>query len=398
MTFLLDLLKALMFRPGSLRALAARHAVLLGFACLAIGFFLFVMVRSHATQEVLPYVHSPAAWIEVFLDSHLLQMVLFLSLVYVPALIILSNAFAGDGLGFSMSRSEYWRHVSALFPLWGLIFLIGAPLIPQFLRLGMVEISLGELWLMTATLVYTVWAIRALDYLPAAASLGVFVLSLLTLPILFLLTNFLFVLPFFLVIPLLFLFAQRLRELLATRILLRGFQRHLRALTQNPCDADAHFQLGLLHFRNGHRDAARGYFEQALRIDVSDPDYHYYMGRIHEAAGDWSQAAEEYETTYRSNHEYAQGDIFREVGKGYLHTDRLEKALEFLAYFQERRGSDPEGRYWLAVAMQRAGKMDDMRRQLNTVLDQARSSPRFFRRIHREWIYRARMLLRGGQA
>jgi tetratricopeptide (TPR) repeat protein len=246
--------------------------------------------------------------------------------------------------------------------------------------------------------VYTVRAIRELDYLPIAASLGVFVLSWLSLPILFMLTNFLFVLPFFLVVPLLLVFAQRLRELLATRTLLRGFHRHLRALTLNPRDADAHFQLGFLHFGSGHLDAARGYFEQALRIDALDPDYHYYMGRIHEAAGDWSKAAEEYETTYQSNQEYAQGDIFREVGKGYLHTDRLEKALEFLTYFQERRGSDPEGRYWLAVAMQRAGKIDDMRRELNTVLDQARSSPRFFRRTHREWIYRARMLLRGSQA
>ena len=121
------------------------------------------------------------------------------------------------------------------------------------------------------------------------------------------------------------------------------------------------------------------------------------MGRIHETAGDWNRAAAEYEAAYQSNPEYGQGDIFREVGKGYLHTDRTEKALEFLTYFQERRGSDPEGRYWLAVAMQQAGRMDDMRVQLNTILDQARSSPRFFRRTHREWIYRARILLRSNQ-
>jgi tetratricopeptide (TPR) repeat protein len=398
MMFLLELLKSLMFRTRSLRALAARQAVVTGFACFAAGFLVFVMVRSHATEDVFPYVQGPAAWIVSFLDSHLLQMTLFLSLVYLPALILLTNACAGDGLGFSLSKQEYRRHVSALFPLWGMIFLAGAPLIPHFLRLGLVEISLGELWLMAATLAYTVWALRELDYLPVAASLGVFMLSLLTLPILFLLTNFLIVLPLFIVAPLLLIFVERLRELLATKALLHGFQRHLRAIAVNPQDAGSHFELGLLHFRNGHPDAARGYFEQALRIDATEASYHYYMGRIHEAAGDWRKATDEYEAAYRSNQDFSQGDVFREVGKGYLHTDRLDKALEFLDYFQQRRGTDPEGRYWLAVAMQRAGRLEDMRRQLDIVLDQARSSPSFFRKTHREWIYRSRMLLRGSQA
>jgi tetratricopeptide (TPR) repeat protein len=183
-------------------------------------------------------------------------------------------------------------------------------------------------------------------------------------------------------------------ELLASRSLLQGFRRLLRTLTSYPRDADAHFQLGLLHFRSSHLDAALGYFEQAVTIDPSDADYHYYMGRIYEARGQWPQAADEYEATYRLNPDYGLGDIFREVGKAYLHTDRLEKALEFLTYFLERRSSDPQGRYWLAVALQRAGRREEMRMHLNAVLDQARSSPRFFRRTQREWIYRSRILLR----
>lgn len=327
------------------------------------------------------------------LDSHLLQMLLFLSLVYVPAVIALSNAFAGDGLGFSISRAEYTSHLSALLPLWGVLFLIGAPLVPYFLVLGFVEISAGELWLMLAVAVYTVWAIKEMDYIPIAAALGVFSLSLLTLPILFVLTNFLLTLPFFIVLPFLYIFFQRLRELMATRALLRGFRQHLRTLTLNPRDADAHYQLGLLHFRSSHLDAALGYFEKALAIDPQDPDYHYYTGRVFEAKEEWQKAADEYEKTYGLNPEYGLGDIFREVGKGYLHTDRLEKALEFLRFFLQRRGSDPEGRYWLAVALRKAGKADEMRAELNTILDQARASPRFFRRENRSWIYRARVLL-----
>ncbi len=397
MTFLLELLKTLTFRSGSLRALAARRAMIPGFVCLAVGFFAFVLTRSSATQDTLAYVRARPSSLELFLESHVLQMLLFLSLVYVPVIIALSNAFAGDGLGFSISRSEYENHVSALFPLWGLLFLLGAPLIPIFLTFGVVEISAGELWLMLATLAYTIWAIKELDFLSLAQALGVFLVSLLSLPVLFLLTNFLLSLPFFLALPLLYIFWQRLRELISARSLLQGFHQHLRTLTQNPRDADAHFQLGLLHFRGGHMDAALGYFEQALAIDPENPDVHYHIGRIYEARRQWAKALEEYEASYRAEPEYGQGDIFREVGKGYLHTDKLDKAIEFLRYFLERRGSDPEGRYWLAVALQRAGKSAEMHTHLQTILEQARSSPRFFRREHREWIYRARVLLRSSR-
>jgi tetratricopeptide (TPR) repeat protein len=395
MILLLNILKALAFRPGSLRALAQKRALVPAFLFLALGFVAFVLARSSATQESFPYLRERPSALVFFLETHVLQMMLFLSLIYVPVIVLLSNAFAGDGLGLSISRSEYLGHLSGLLPLWGALFLIGAPLVPVFLTLGIIEISLGEFWLLLATAAYTVWAIRELDYLPVAAALGVFVLSLLSLPVLFVLTNFLLAVPFFLVLPLLFVFIQRLRELLGTKSLLQGFRRHLRTLTANPRDADAHFQLGLLHFRSGHTDAALGYFEQAAAIDPSDADYHYYMGRIHEARSQWAQAADEYEATYRLNPEYGLGDIFREVGKAYLHTDRLDKALEFLTFFLERRSSDPEGRYWLAVALQGAGRKDEMRTHLNAVLDQARSSPRFFRRTNREWIYRSRILLRG---
>jgi tetratricopeptide (TPR) repeat protein len=322
-------------------------------------------------------------------------MLLFLTIIYVPFLIAMSNLLAGDGLGFSISRAEYLRHLSALLPLWGVLFLIAAPLLPLFLVLGFLDLSAGELWLMLSMTVYTVWTVKELDYIPVFASLSVFGLSLLTLPVLFVLTNFLLSLPFFLLLPLLYIFLLRFRQLLAAKGAERHFLQHLRSLTANPRDADAHYQLGLLHFRRANWDAAEGYFQAALEIEPADPDYRYFKGRVLEARGDWAGAAKEYEIAYSLNPEYGLGDLFREVGKAYLHLDRPDKAIEFLRHFLSRRGSDPEGRYWLAVALQKSGKMDEMRIELNTILDQARSQPRFFRKEHRQWICRARSLLRG---
>jgi tetratricopeptide (TPR) repeat protein len=319
-------------------------------------------------------------------------------MVYVPVVVALSNAVAGDGLGFTISRAEYIGHLSALGPLWGVLFLIAAPiqlLVPHFLVLGdLVSISVGLLWLIVSMVIYTVWAIKRMNYIPTLAALAVFVLSWFTLPVFYVLTTFLLALPFFIILPLLYIFIMRFRELVSVKSSLNSFRRHLHTLTLNPRNADAHYQLGLLHFRNAHMEAARGYFEQALAIDPQEPEYHYHMGRICEAQEKWPKALEEYEAAYRLNPGYGLGDIFREVGKAYLHTAQLDKAIEFLTFFLERRGSDPQGRYWLAVALQRSGRIDEMRAQLNLVLDQARSNPRFFRKGNRAWIYQARMLLR----
>jgi len=397
MSYLRDLSGALAFRSGSLHNLAARRSVAPGIACFSAGYLAFVLVRNSSYAAGGGPARMGGVWsvAVILLDIHLIQMLLFLSLVYVPVLVALCNAFSGDGLGFSMSRLEYSEHVSALFPLWGVLFLIGAPILPVFLALGLEGISAGELWLMVSSLVYTVWAVKEINYLPVSAALGVAGISILTLPVLFLLTNFLLSLPFFILLPLLYIFIIRFRELVSAKQAERVFLQHLRSLTQNPRDADAHYQIGLLHFRRNQWEPAQRYFEKALAINPEDPEVKYFLGRVHEARGEWQKALDQYEVTYRLNPEFGLGDIFREVGKGYLNTGNIEKAIEFLQFFLQQRASDPEGRYWLAVALQEAGRPDEMRDQLNTILVQARSNPRFFRKEHRQWIYRARMLLHG---
>jgi tetratricopeptide (TPR) repeat protein len=399
MTSLRNLPGALVFHSRSLRALAAGRSVVSGAIGFAAGFLVFIRVRDSSGAAVAqsPYVRVPPGVLESFLDLHLLQMLLFVFMVYVPVLIVLSNAFAGDGLGWSVSRVEYADHLSALLPVWGMLFLTGAPLLPVFFLAGGLEISAGELWLGLSMAAYTAWGVRVLNYLSWLATLGVCLLSMAALPVLYLLTNFLIALPFFILVPLLYVFVLRFQELMAMRSSLRGVRENLRRLTLNPRDADAHYQLGLLHFRNGHPEAAQGYFQEALAIDPEEAEYHYFSGRILEAKGKWTEALEAYEATYRLSPEFGQGDIFREVGKGYLHAGQLSKACEFLRYFLDRRPSDPEGRYWLAVALGKTDDVEGMRAQLRLVLEQARSSPRFFRRENREWIYRSRRLLHGRQ-
>jgi tetratricopeptide (TPR) repeat protein len=397
MILIKDLLGILAFRVHALRALADRRQVALGGVCFILGYSAYIFVRNFV-YAVLPEVLShPQGIFGTLLDLNLIQTFLFLLLAYVPMVIVASNAILGDGIGFSISRGEYQNHLAALLPVWGMLYLIGAPvqlLVPHFLIIGVVEISIGILVRSLLMFVYTLWMIKQLNYLSLMQAGVVCALSLLTFPLYYLFTTFLFALPIFFMIPLLYWGSQWIRGYFASHAGERVFQKHLSALTSNPQDADAHYQLGLVHLKRRSLDAARDYFASACRIRPQDPDYHYYLGRVYELKSEWKDALEEYEETYRLDPEYGLGDIFREVGKGYIHQGNFEKGMEFLKFFLSKRSSDPEGRYWMAIAMQKSGEIEQARFQLARILEQARSSPRFFRKQHREWIYQARNLKR----
>jgi tetratricopeptide (TPR) repeat protein len=397
MTFISDLLGTLAFRSRAIRALAERRATVAGVICFSVGYLLYALVRSLVYASLPELMSQQSVWIGYFAGFQLFQILLFLLVIYVPFVIVASNAIAGDGLGLSISKQEYQAHISALMPLWGALSLIAAPLqwlIPHFLIIGIVEISIGMLIRSILIIAYTLWAIRRLNYLSAIQVLGMFALSWFTFPVYYLLTSFLFALPFFVLIPLIFLASQWFRGYHVSQANEREYRQHLQALTVNPQDADAQYQIGLIYLKRRNLDAACRYFGNALKIDPGDADYHYFLARAHELKGEWSPALEQYEETYKLNPGYGHGDIFREVGKSYLHMGNAEKAMEFLKYFLSKRGSDPEGRYWLAMALQKTGDNEQMRAQLHVIAEQARSNPRFFRKENREWIYRARAMIR----
>jgi len=400
MTFLGDLLGMLAFRAHALHTLAARRALAGGAVCFAAGYCGYAFVRNSVYYALLPEPIARASGLTGILTG-LIQAAVFLLLVYIPALIIASNALSGDGIGMSFSKREYHAHLAVLMPLWGMLLLIAAPLqwvVPHFLVIGMIEISAGMLFRHILMLAYTLWAVRQLNYLSWPQAFAVFILSWFTFPVYFFLTAFLFALPLFFMIPLIYLGFQWIRGYFSSHANERAFQQHLQALTSNPQDADAHYQLGLIHLQRRNPDAARRYFAKAVTIDPDDPDYHYSLGCAFELKNEWAKALEQYEETYRLDSEYRQGDIFREVGAGYVNTGNFEKGIEFLNYFLSRRDSDPRGRYWLAIALQKTGDLAQMSFQLNRIVQQARSNPGFFRKANREWIYRARMMIRDSKS
>jgi tetratricopeptide (TPR) repeat protein len=399
MNMLRDLMGVLALRERALNAMASRKAIVPAFFIFAAGFLAFVLVRNSVYADLrgdVPGFFS-VSYLGSFLRLNLVQALVFFSLVYIPSVVCLGNAIAGEGLGLSLSRAEYQAHLAVLFPMWGFLLLVAAPVqvvLPQFIVLGDFGISIGLLLFLVLTVIYTVWAVRELNHISTVAAVGAFALSWFTLPLFYILSMFFFALPLFIMIPVVYLGFQRFRSFISDRESERALHRHLQDLTLNPQDADAQHQLGLIHMRRGNLKGAQADLEQAIKIDPSAAEYHYRLGQVFESQEEWEKALEEYGETYRLNPKQSLGDIFREVGKAYLHTGNVGKAIEFLEYFLEMRGSDPEGRYWLAVALQKEGKREEMRVQLNTILEQARSNPRFFRKEKRAWVLRARTLLK----
>ena len=396
-----NLAGALVFRTTSLRALADSQAVLAGVVCHIAGYLSYALVRGLVYGATAGIAYGRRGLLPVVWGVNLTQellFLLFLLFLYVPALVALSNAFSDNGLGLSFSVAEYRAHLAALFPIWGAIFLVTAPLqwpFPHFLMADDLA-GISVVYLLRAFLlgIYTFWAVMRLNYLSPIRTCGVFALSALTVPIFFIVSVFIWSLPFLFLIPLIYLATIWIRNLGVGRTGADDFQRNMRSLTVNPQNADAHYQLGRISLDRGNAHMAYGYFEAAVKITQQVAEYYYYFGIACERKKDWSKALECYEKAYRLEPEYGQGDIFREVGKAYLNTGSAEKGKEFLNYFLTRRAADPEGRYWLAVALQKSGDPDGARFQLTMIIDQAKANPRFFRKRNREWIYRARTMMR----
>ena len=397
MVFLSNLMGMLALRSHALKMQAESRMILGGIVCFSTGFLTYLLVRNQIYSALPEIMAQPIGPIRSFYHLNLIQALLFLLFLYIPALILLSGSIFGQPMGLTISGREYRMHASVLLPLWGLLFLISAPvqwIIPRFLIVGMFEISIGFLVCSILLALYTAWAIRHLNCLNIIQAAGACVLSWFLLPVFYLLMSEPFITALFILAPLLFWCGRWVRKHRASRKNEALLQKHLADLSSDPGNADSSFQAGKIILERGNPDEASGYFENALRADPGNPDYGYNLGRAYEMKGDWDSALQLYEGIYNLDPEYESGRIVRELGKVYVHLDRIDRGREFLGMFLEKNDNDSEARFWMAVALQRAGKTVRMLGELNLIMGQARTNSRAFCRANRHWICRARDMLR----
>ncbi len=145
-------------------------------------------------------------------------------------------------------------------------------------------------------------------------------------------------------------------------------REQLEIATNNPRDADAHYQLGLIHQQRRQYSEAISRFTQAVAIDPSETDAHFQLGRIACEQGRFDDAIRSLQTAVAQNDKFATSEVWRELGAAYFGASRLDEAEAALAKYTDRRAYDPEGLYWYGKTLLR--------------LERPAEAPRSFRTVH----------------
>src|SRR5262249_21761340 len=128
-------------------------------------------------------------------------------------------------------------------------------------------------------------------------------------------------------------------------------RNQLEVATNNPRDADAHYQLGLIYQKRHQYSEATARFKRAIEIDPSEGDAHLQLGRIALAQNRTSDALGHLETAVRIDDKLSSSEVLRDIGNAYLQASRTEEASAALLKYAERRPYDPEGLFWLGKAL-----------------------------------------------
>jgi tetratricopeptide (TPR) repeat protein len=179
---------------------------------------------------------------------------------------------------------------------------------------------------------------------------------------------------------------------------LRSRQRlrqQLEIATNNPRDADAHYQLGLIYQKRRQYTEALARFRRAVEIDSTEADAHLQLGRIALEQSRFEDAIGHLEIAVRLDDKLSLSEVWRELGAAYLGASRVEDAGVALAKFTDRRAYDPEGLYRYGVALKKLGRTAEAREMFDRSMEAVRTMPPHRRAELRKWSGLARTELRG---
>jgi len=175
-------------------------------------------------------------------------------------------------------------------------------------------------------------------------------------------------------------------------------RQHLRdqleIATNNPRDADAHYQLGLIYQKRRQYTDAIARFERAVAIDASDADPHLQLGRIALDQGRYEDAVKHLQTAAALDDKASASEVWRDLGTACFQTSHFEDAAAALEKYAARRPYDPEGLYWLGRAHASLGHADRARECFKECIEAVETSPRHRRAQVRKWARQSQSALR----
>ncbi len=155
----------------------------------------------------------------------------------------------------------------------------------------------------------------------------------------------------------------------------QSFKRYLEASTLNPRDANAHYQLGLVHQRRRQLAEATDRFGRAVAIDPNEIDAHYQLGRIARSQQKYVEAIAHFENVVARDERHSRHEIWREIGATYLESGSLEHARWALDKYVAQREHDPEGLYLLGDTLRRLGEIEAARHAFARCIESVDTTP-----------------------
>jgi tetratricopeptide (TPR) repeat protein len=159
----------------------------------------------------------------------------------------------------------------------------------------------------------------------------------------------------------------------------RSFKRHLHAATLNPRDAEAHYQLGLLHLQRRELEEAKARFQKAVEIDSRELDAHYQLGRLAREEGRFEDAIRHFEEVVRQDETHSRHEVWREIGATYVASTSWPSARWALEKFTAKRPHDPEGLVLFGRALLALGEKDLAQDAFRRCIESVDTMPAFRR-------------------
>ena len=176
-----------------------------------------------------------------------------------------------------------------------------------------------------------------------------------------------------------------------------SFKQNLEALTLNPADASAHYNLGLIHQQRNELDEARQRFERAVEIDGDEVDAHFQLGRIARQQNRFADAIRHFEPVVANDPTHAQHEVWREIGATYLAAGQYNDALTAFERFLDNRQSDPEGLYLMGRTQACLGQAREASQSMQACINAVETSPAYKYRAEKRWLNEAKEFIRSSQ-
>lgn len=173
-----------------------------------------------------------------------------------------------------------------------------------------------------------------------------------------------------------------------------SFKQNLETATFNPADASAHYNLGLIHQQRGELDAARGRFERAIEIDPDEVDAHYQLGSIAREQARLPEAIKHFGEVVERNQTHAQHEVWREIGATYLAAGQFEDSRDALERFLDNRNLDPQGLYLMGRALAGLGRQREAADSMQACIEAVKTAPAYKYRTEKRWLNEAQQFLR----